>query len=103
MDIEDLLKRLKKQQQDIKERFRENREELENIVGGTIQVISGQTAHSNILGEERAREASTIFLACNTIPINLRTPGHGKEELIRELKEQLRKAKQNSGPQQANQ
>lgn len=102
MDIEDLLKRLKKQQQDIKERFRENREELENILG-TIQVISGQTAHSNILGEERAREASTIFLACNTIPINLRTPGHGKEELIRELKEQLRKAKQNSGPQRANQ
>lgn len=102
MDIEDLLKRLKKQQQDIKERFRENREELENILG-TIQVISGQTAHSNILGEERAREASTIFLACNTIPINLRTPGPGKEELIRALKEQLRKAKQNSGPQRANQ
>jgi exonuclease VII small subunit len=93
MDVEELLQRLKKQQRDIEDRFRQNREELENILGA-IQVITGQTAHSDILGEERAREASTIFLARNTIPTNLRTPGAGKEELIRELKERLRKAKQ---------
>ena len=31
MDIEDLLERLKKQQQDIEARFRQSREELENI------------------------------------------------------------------------
>jgi len=61
MDIEDLLERLKKQQRDIEARFRQSREELENILGA-IQVISGQTTHSEILGEERAREASTIFL-----------------------------------------
>jgi len=93
MDVEELLQSLKKQQRDIEDRFRQNREELENILGA-IQVITGQTAHSDILGEERAREASTIFLARNTIPTNLRTPGAGKEELIRELKERLRKAKQ---------
>jgi len=93
MDIEDLLERLKKQQQDIEARFRQSREELENILAA-IQVISRQTAHSKILGEERAREASIMFLAQNTIPINLRTPGAGKEELIKELKDRLRKAKQ---------
>jgi small-conductance mechanosensitive channel len=93
VDIEDLLERLKKQQRDVEARFRQSREELENILGA-IQVISRQTTHSKILGEERAREASTIFLARNTIPINLRKPGAGKEELIKELKDRLRKAKQ---------
>ena len=93
MGIEDLLERLKKQQRDIEARFIQSREELENVLGA-IQVISGQTAHSTILGEERVREASTIFLAQNTIPINLRTPGARKEELIKELKDRLRKAKQ---------
>jgi hypothetical protein len=93
MDIDDLLERLKKQQRDIEARFIQSREELENVLGA-IQVISGQTAHSTILGEERVREASTIFLAQNTIPINLRTPGARKEELIKELKDRLRKAKQ---------
>jgi hypothetical protein len=92
MDVEELLQRLRKQQRDIEEGFRQNREELENILGA-IQVITGRTAHSDTLGEERAREASTIFLAQNTIPTNLRTPGAGKE-LIRELKDRLRKAKQ---------
>ena len=86
MDVEELLQRLKKQQTDIEDRFRQNREELENILGA-IQVITGRAAHSDTLGEERAREASTIFLAQNTIPTNLRTPGAGKEELIRELKD----------------
>jgi hypothetical protein len=94
MDIDDLLERLKKQQRDIEARFIQSREELENVLGA-IQVISGQTAHSTILGEQRVREASTIvFLAQNTIPINLRTPGARKEELIKELKDRLRKAKQ---------
>jgi hypothetical protein len=93
MDIEDLLERLKKQQRDIESRFRQCREELENVLGA-IQNISGQTVHSKILGEERAREASTIFLARNTIPINLRIPGARKEELIKESKDRLRKAKQ---------
>jgi hypothetical protein len=92
MDVEEVLQRLKKQQRDIEDRFRQIRKQLENILGA-IQVITGQTAHSDILGEEKAREASTIFLARNTIPTNLRTPGAGKEELIRELKERLRKAK----------
>ena len=87
MDIDDLLERLKKQQRDIESRFRQCRL-------GAIQVISGQTVHSKILGEERAREASTIFLARNTIPINLSIPGARKEELIKELKDWLRKAKQ---------
>jgi len=64
MDIEDLLERLKKQQQDIEARFRQSREELENILAA-IQVISRQTAHIKILGEERAREASIMFLAQN--------------------------------------
>jgi predicted small metal-binding protein len=93
MDIDELLERLKKQQWDIEERFRQKREELENIIGA-IQVITGRTAHSDILGEERAREASIIFLARNTIPINLRTPGAGKVELMKELKDHLKKAKQ---------
>jgi hypothetical protein len=48
---------------------------------GAIQVITGQTAHSDMLGEERAREASTIFLVQNTININTtRTPGAGKRK-----------------------
>ena len=93
MDIEDLLERLKKQQRDIEARFRQSREELENILSA-IPVISGQPAHSEIHGEERAREATTIVLVQNTILINLRTPGAGKEELIEELKDRLRKAKQ---------
>jgi hypothetical protein len=93
MDIVELLKRLKKQQRDIEERFRQNREELENVIGA-IQVITGRTTHSDILGEERTREASAIFLARNTIPINLRTPGARKVELIKELKDRLKKAKQ---------
>ena len=92
MDIEDLLERLKKQQRDVEARFRQSREELENILGAIL--ISGQTAHSKILGEERAREATTIVLVQNTILINLRTPGARKEELIKELKDRLRKAKQ---------
>jgi hypothetical protein len=93
MDVEELLERLKNHQRDIEERFWQSREELENILGA-IQVITGWTAHSSILGEERAREASTIFLAQNTIPINLRTPGAGKEELIKEIKDCLRKERQ---------
>jgi hypothetical protein len=93
MDIDRLIERLRKQQRNIEERFRQNREELENVIGA-IPVITGRTAHSDILGEERAREASTIFLAQNTIPINLRTPGAGKVELIKELKDRLKKAKQ---------
>jgi hypothetical protein len=40
MDVEELLQRLRKQQRDIEERFRQNREELGNILGA-IQVITG--------------------------------------------------------------
>jgi hypothetical protein len=47
MDIEDLVERLRKQQRDIKERLRQNRDELENIISA-IQVITKQTAHSDI-------------------------------------------------------
>jgi hypothetical protein len=94
MDVEELLQRLRKQQRDIiEESFQQSREELENIPSA-IQVITQWTAHSYTLGEERTRKASTIFLARNTIPINLRTSGAGKEELIRELKDRLKKAKQ---------
>ncbi len=94
MDVEELLQRLRKQQRDIiEESFQQSREELENIPSA-IQVITQWTAYSYTLGEERTRKASTIFLARNTIPINLRTSGAGKEELIRELKDRLKKAKQ---------
>jgi chaperonin cofactor prefoldin len=40
MDVEELLQSLKKQQRDIEDRFRQIREELENILGA-IQVITG--------------------------------------------------------------
>ena len=40
MDVEELLQRLRKQQRDIEDRFRQIREELENILGA-IQVITG--------------------------------------------------------------